>query len=161
MWWVHALNMFVSIQQKINERACRIIKMYVDKSKWMQMNVANCSLDECRWDRGQPKPEGFGGLLPEPYTDTVLCVILGSWKGHGVSVETSRTEAAISRGQVLGQRRGGDNTVLVVAPGWAGHGIFTHCNCTLVNSTALYCTPVHSGASNCTITHIIAMWGTA
>ena len=100
---------------------------------------------------GQAEPEGFGGVPPEPYTDTVLCVTLSSSRGHGGSVETSRTEAAISRGQVLGQRSGGDNTVLVVAPGWAGHGCYTHCNCTLVNYTALYCTPVHSSASNCTI----------
>ena len=33
-----------------------------------------------------------------------------------MSVETSRTEAGISWGQVFGQRSGGDNTVLVVAP---------------------------------------------
>ena len=28
--------------------------------------------------RGQAEPEGSGGVLPEPYTDTVLCVTLGS-----------------------------------------------------------------------------------
>ena len=100
---------------------------------------------------GQAEPEGFGGVPPEPYTDTVLCVTLSSSRGHGGSVETSRTEADISRGQVLGQRSGGDNTVLVGAPGWAGHGSFTHCNCTLVSYTVLYCTPVHSSASICTI----------
>ena len=96
-------------------------------------------------------------MLPEPYTDTVLCVTLSSSRGHGGSVETSRTEAAISRGQVLGQRSGGDNTVLVVAPDLAGHGSFTYCNCTLVNYTVLYCTPVNSSENNCTIYHIMEM----
>ena len=28
--------------------------------------------------RGQAEPEGCGGVLPEPYTYTVLCVTLGS-----------------------------------------------------------------------------------
>ena len=43
---------------------------------------------------------------------------------------------------MLGQRSGGDNTVLVVAPAWAGHVIYTLGNCTLLNSSALYCTLV-------------------